>query len=67
MTPESDLAHLSTLSAYRSIWLEYRARNERAGGLDGLLALEYRAINGHMNGLLEKYHTYLGGVAVDVA
>lgn len=59
-------ATLDVLTAYSNeTWLPYRARNERSGGLDSKLALEYGVVNNHMNYLLERYFTLIAGVELE--
>lgn len=63
---EQRAAVLDSLTSYQPIWSSYRSRNERTAGLDAKLGLEWRVVNGHMNGLLEKYFCLTAGVELEV-
>lgn len=45
---------LDLLKAFTPQWLELKLRHERSEGHDSGLTREYRDVNAHMNGLLEK-------------
>lgn len=66
---------LEKLEDYQPVFSEYRERHSRsmvysAGRVvcgDPKLELSYRTVENHMNGLLENYHSFLGGVAFEEA